>query len=93
MHLGGSDMSGPKMMVLGMWLVTLAGFVIAPESTLAGWGRMLFWVLLAAHVVETAIFLPKLRAAGGSLGAHIGNTLVFGVAHMQEIAAEKTSEE
>jgi uncharacterized protein YhhL (DUF1145 family) len=86
-------MSGPRLAVLSLWLISLAGFIIAPNSSLAGYGRLLFWVLLAAHVVECAVFLPKLRAAGGSLASHLGQTLVFGVVHVQEIAAEQAPSE
>jgi len=74
-----------KIGVLATWLVAAAGFFVAPESTLAGLGRALFWFLLVVHVIECVVFLPKLRRAPGSLAGHLGQTLVFGIAHARDL--------
>ena len=41
--------------------------------------------MLAAHVVESLIFLPRLRSAGGPLGPHLLRTMVFGMLYMQTL--------
>ena len=77
-------MSAGKLAVLVIWLLCGAAFFVG-DSTLATVGRWVFWILVAAHVVECAVFLPVLRKAPGSLGGNLFQTLVFGILHVQEV--------
>ncbi len=61
--------------VIAMWVVLAAGLVFG------GVFRTIFFVVLAIHGLEFLVFLPKLKAAGGSLPSHLLLTLVFGILH------------
>lgn len=78
-------MSPLKLVVLASWLFAAACFFVATDSPVAGLGRGLFWFLLVVHTVECAVFFPKLQRAPGSLAGNLGQTLVFGIAHMREL--------
>lgn len=80
-------MSSPRIAVLVLWLALLASFLVS-GSALATVGRVVFLLLVLAHVVECVVFLPRLRRAPGSLGGHLLQTLVFGVVHVRELPAE-----
>jgi hypothetical protein len=76
-----------KIILIVTWAFCLGSFFIAPESTLAGVGRKLFWGMAAIHVIECAVFLPAIRRAGGSIASHFAQILAFGFLHLQEIGA------
>jgi hypothetical protein len=38
--------------------------------------------MLGVHAVEAVAFLPRLRAAGGSLAGQVAQTLLFGFLHV-----------
>lgn len=78
-------MSVGKMAVALLWIVLSAAFLAPPESTFAVWGRFFFWMTLAAHVVECAIFFTKAKASKGSLGTNLAMIFVFGLFHVQEL--------
>jgi len=78
-------MSGPRIALLGVWLLLAAAFLVGGDSTLAYYARIGFWVMAGVHVLECLVFLPLLRRAPGSLGGHLANTLVFGVLHVREL--------
>lgn len=78
-------MTPGKWGVLVAWLV-MAGAFLAPEGgAYATYGRIAFWLTLAAHVVESFVFLPRLRAAGGSLASHVFGVMLYGVFHMKSL--------
>ena len=74
-----------KGILIIIWVLAISGFFIASGSGLAGIARWVFWILLAAHVVECVVFREKLRAAPGSMGSKVFNTLVFGVLYLQTL--------
>ena len=76
-----------KMFLIVIWAYGLASFFIAPESTVAGVGRLVFWGMAAIHVIECAVFFPAIRRAGGSLGSHLAQVFAFGFLHLQAIGA------
>jgi uncharacterized protein YhhL (DUF1145 family) len=78
-------MNAAKVALLIVWLLCGAGFVLAPDSTLASWARYGFWLMLAAHVLECALFFPRFKRAPGSLMTHLSKTLVFGVLHLRDL--------
>lgn len=72
-----------KGMVALLWLWGLLSFLVAPDSAFSVMGRFLFWILAVLHAIECLLFLPRLRAAEGSLAGHLVQTFVFGVAHVR----------
>lgn len=71
-----------KILVALAWLAAAAAFALPETHEWASLGRTLFWVLLAIHALEAVLFLPRLRAAGGSLAGHVVQTLLFGFLHV-----------
>jgi len=84
-------MNAGKIVLIATWAFCLGSFFIAPESTIAGLGRLVFWGMAAIHVIEFLIFLPAIRRAGGSLASHFAQILAFGFLHLQEIGAFERS--
>lgn len=79
-----------KIAVIVAWLWGLASFFVAPESTVSSAGRLVFGFLVVAHAVECVVFLPRLRAAGGSLGHHLVQTFLFGIVHVRGLEPAKS---
>ena len=59
---------------------------------LAGLGQAVFWGMLAIHVVEFTVMQSTFRKAGGSLGHHFVQTLLFGVFHLRAVRAPADEE-
>jgi uncharacterized protein YhhL (DUF1145 family) len=76
-----------KIVLIVTWAYGLGSFFIAPDSTAAAVGRVIFWGMAAIHVVECLVFLPALRRAGGSLASHAAQVFAFGFLHLREIGA------
>ena len=71
--------------VLAVWVFAGACFFFPLYYTgVGGFGRTLFGLLLAVHLVEFFVFLGLYRRAGGSLWRHFHRTVVFGVLHKAE---------
>lgn len=78
-------MSLPKLLVIALWIACAIAFLVPAGSGLAVAGQRLFWGLLVVHAIECVLFLPRLRAAGGSLGEHLWKTLVFGFFYVRDL--------
>lgn len=78
-----------KALVGAAWLFAVGSFFVSAESTAAGYGRLLFWLLLLVHAVECVVFLPRLRAARGSLAANVLQTLLFGMVHVRGLETQR----
>ena len=76
-----------KICLIVVWAYGLGSFFIAPESTAAWIGRVVFVGMAAIHVIECAVFFPAIRRAGGSLGSHLAQVFAFGFLHLQAIGA------
>ena len=74
----------PKIIVGIAWLFGLLSLLMGGGSLWAV-GRFVFWILVVVHAIECIVFLPRLRAAGGSLGNHLVQTFLFGIAHVQTL--------
>jgi len=77
-----------KAIVLLVWLGSARAFLLPEAHPWAAMGRMIFLALLAVHAVEAVVFLPRLRAAGGSLASHVVQTLLFGFLHVGRLPRE-----
>ncbi|MAE94223.1 MAG: hypothetical protein CL910_06140 [Deltaproteobacteria bacterium] len=73
-----------KQSVWVIWLGATAAIVWG-----SGWvsttGHVVFWGTLAAHVVEFVIKRPVMEAAGGSMGHHFVQTLIYGLFHWKPL--------
>jgi len=76
-----------KLVVGAVWLLCLVAFFLPDTSALALPGRRLFYGLLIVHAIECLVFLPRLRAAGGSLARHLVQTLLFGLFHVRTLGS------
>ncbi len=85
-------MNVPKIVVVVTWLWAVLSLLAGGDSGLVTIGYWTFWILLGVHAIECAIFLPKLKAAGGSLPAHLAQTLVFGILHANALAPRAEEE-
>ena len=74
-----------KVAVFVGWAVVAIALFTAEETTLIRWARLGFWVTLAAHVLEFAVFFRTFERASGSLGHHFAHTLALGMFHVQEV--------
>lgn len=86
-------MSGPKIFLIAVWLFSAGCFVVGTDSTLAWWGRLTFYLMVAAHLGEFLVFRSVFEKAGGSMGSHAWQTLAFGFLHIQDVkkAADETA--
>ena len=78
-------MSFGKWLVVGVWLLCIAGYVATGDPTRSTMAAVVFWLLVVIHAVECVVFGSRLRGAGGSLIQHIGQTMLFGVFHIREL--------
>ena len=76
-----------KIALVVLWIACAAAFVL-PASAWTVPGQRLFVGLAVVHAIECAVFLPRLRAAGGSLGQHLVQTFLFGVVHVRTLPAK-----
>lgn len=79
-------MSIGKISVLVLWVVLGGAFLAPPASTYASVGRLVFWITLAAHVVECAVFYPRVRASQGSVASNLALIFLYGVFHVRELS-------
>jgi hypothetical protein len=73
-----------KYSVWAVWLGAPAAILLG-----TGWvstlGHVAFWGTLAAHLVEFVVKRPVMEAAGGSLGHHFVQTLIYGLFHWKPL--------
>jgi hypothetical protein len=74
-----------KIITLVIWVICAWCLVLVDDSIWVITGRALFWVLLASHLLEFFIFLPKLRKMGQPMPVHFINIMLFGVVYWNEI--------
>lgn len=75
-------------MFLNVLWVVLAVSLSLPGGGLVGLLQTIFWVMLAAHVIEFAIFHRKILMGAGSAGHHIVQTLLYGFIHIKKVELE-----
>lgn len=77
-----------KIAIIVGWFVVGFALFAAADSQLIGYAKMGFWLTLAAHVLEFAVFRKIFEKAGGSLPEHFLMTLALGMFHIQEVKAQ-----
>lgn len=81
-----------KIVLLVVWVACSAAFFVDSPATLARAGRATFVLMALAHAVEFAVFRERFQRAGGSLGRHFLQTLIFGFLHIREVRAPQSAE-
>lgn len=74
-------MSGAKIGVLVIWLVSGYCVLAGGESLLATLGRIVFWLMLVVHAIEFVVMRPVFERSGGSMLHHFVQTLLYGLFH------------
>lgn len=74
------------MILMSQFITALAWLLIIFNviSPITGYAEILNWTgvgLLAAHSIETLVFLPKAKKLGGNITSHIAQLLIFGYVH------------
>jgi uncharacterized protein YhhL (DUF1145 family) len=78
-----------KIIVGSTWLFATACFFPPLESSQFGdFGRALFWVLFAVHLVECIAFLGVLRKSPRPLAGELWQTFLFGIVHVSIVRSE-----
>ncbi len=86
-------MTSTKLTVLLVYLV-LAGVAVFYSGTDVSSAIAWTFVALAAiHLLEFALKLRTLRAAGGSMVHHFFQTMIFGIAHWRPLERKKAAGE
>lgn len=75
-----------RIVLIGVWIALAACFFV-PLGTLGTIGRWAFGLMLLAHLAEFTVFRSRLEAAGGSLGHHFVQMLLFGILHVRSLDA------
>jgi hypothetical protein len=73
-----------KQSVWLIWFGSVAAIVWG-----GGWvatvGQLVFWITLAAHLAEFVVKRPVMEAAGGSMGHHFVQTMIYGLFHWKPL--------
>ncbi len=73
-----------KYSVWGLWIGSIAAILLGN-----GWvstaGQVAFWLTLVAHLVEFAVKRSVMEAAGGSMGHHFVQTMIYGLFHWKPL--------
>ncbi|MBJ18474.1 MAG: hypothetical protein CL933_03530 [Deltaproteobacteria bacterium] len=81
-----------KQSVWIIWIGSLAAMLLG-----SGWietvGRWAFGLTLVAHIVEFIIYRSLFQRAGGSMGHHFVQTLIYGLFHWTPIKERLEAEE
>ena len=73
----------------GVWVACVAIMLFASGSQAAIAARAVFWIMVVVHAIEYVVFLPRMRRSGGSHGAHLFQTFLFGAFHLRTLAPEQ----
>lgn len=70
-----------------VWVIWIGG--AAAILLGSGWvyaaGHFLFWLTLVAHLAEFLVKRPVFEKAGGSMGHHFVQTLIYGLFHWKPL--------
>jgi len=66
-----------------IWVIWIGGAaaMLFGSGTVATAGHVAVWATLAAHVVEFVAVRSMLEQAGGSMGSHFVQTVIYGLFH------------
>ena len=79
-----------KQSVLVLWAVLILGFVFG-SGALATAAKVVLVLLAVAHVAEFFVKKDVLTKAGGSMGHHFVQTLIYGLFHWKPLEESQNS--
>lgn len=77
-----------KQSVLVMWLVLLAGMLFG-SGMVASIANFFFWALVVIHAVEFFVKKSVLEKAGGSMGQHFVQVMIYGLFHWKPLEEQQ----
>jgi hypothetical protein len=80
-----------KQCVWILWIGSAAAIVLG-SGGVATAGRWVFGLTLVAHLVEFVLKRSVLERAGGSMGRHFVQTMIYGLFHWRPIEKQLESE-
>lgn len=81
-----SQLRAARFVVWLIWITAAASFFFPLYYTaFGGFGRTVFALLIAIHLVEFPIFAGTYRQAGGSLLGHFPRHMAFGLVYRAEV--------
>ena len=74
-------------MKYSVWLIWIGGAaaIVFGSGGIAIAGHLAVWLTLAAHVAEFVVKRPVFERAGGSMGHHFLQTLIYGLFHWRPL--------
>lgn len=79
-----------KQSVLGMWFLLLLGMLFGSEAV-ARYSNYAFVGIALVHVVEFLLKKNVLAKAGGSLGQHFLQVMIYGIFHWKPLEDQQAS--
>jgi len=76
-----------KQSVWVLWIGAALAMFLA-TGLIATIGRVLFWLLVIAHFIEFLMKRDLFARAGGSMGNHFVQTMIYGLFHWKPIEEE-----
>ena len=81
-----SQLRATRFVIWLIWIAAAASFFFPLYYTdFGGFGRTVFGVLIAIHLIEFPLFARTYRQAGGSLLGHFPRHMVFGLVYRAEV--------
>jgi hypothetical protein len=80
---------GRIVMKQSVWVIYLGALaaIVLGSGGVSTAGHFVLWGTLAVHVVEFVVKRPVMQAAGGSMGHHFVQTLIYGLFHWKPLEA------
>lgn len=78
-------MTNQKWATLVIYILMLVVVIVNPGGSVGGIIPWVFLGVAAVHLLEFALVLAVLRAAGGSMANHFLHTMLFGFMHWKPI--------
>ena len=71
----------------GVWVIWLgaAAAIVWGSGWISTVGHVAFWGMLGVHLAEFFVKRPVMQAAGGSMGYHFVQTLIYGLFHWKPL--------
>jgi len=77
-----------KQSVLVMWLIFLVGMILG-SGWVATLANLAFWAIVLIHAVEFFVKKGVMEKAGGAMGQHFVQTMIYGLFHWKPLEDEQ----
>ena len=78
-------------MKYSVWVVYVgcAAAIVFGSGWVYGVGHFVLWLTLGAHLAEFLVKRPVMQRAGGSMGGHFLQTLIYGLFHWKPLEEQQ----